>query len=108
MLLKYVSSFKILSAAMVLSLCCVTAPLASAVSQSDIQACRTAVVEQGLYDISDHRLRFVSEKGNRTRTLKLVAIPNNDGDRFELTCRLNYKNKVVAINDHTLTKLVKK
>ena len=47
------------------------------------------------------------KKATVPRTLKLVAIPNGDGDRFELTCRLNFKNKVVAINDHALTKLVK-
>ncbi|MEP6343041.1 MAG: hypothetical protein ABJ275_06975 [Maricaulaceae bacterium] len=107
MLSKYVSSIKALSAALMLSLCC-AAPSASAVSQDDIQACRTAVMEQGLYDISDYRLRFISEKGNRTRTIKLVAIPNNGGKRMKLTCRLNFKNKVVAINDHDLTKLAKK
>lgn len=104
---KYVSSVKILSVAMVLFLCC-AAPLASAVTQDDIQACRTAVTAQGLYDISDYRLRFISEKGNRNRTLKFVAIPNNDGERFKLTCRLNFKNKVVAINEHDVTKLAKK
>ena len=108
MLLNYMKSIKPLGALITLSLCCAVAPSASAVSQSDIQSCRAAVIEQGLHDISEHRLRFVSEKGSRTRTLKLVAIPNGDGDRFELTCRLNFKNKVVAINDHMLTKLVKK
>ena len=108
MLLKNICGMKCFGAAMMLSLCCAVVPSASAVSQDDIQSCREAVVEQGLYDISEHRLRYVSQKGNRTRTLKLVAIPNGDGERFELTCRLNFKNKVVAINEHELTKLAKK
>lgn len=107
MLLKNIYGMKYFGAAVMLSVCCLFTPSATAASQSDIQSCRAAIVDQGLYDISKHRLRYVSQKGNRTRTLKLVAIPNGDGDRFELTCRLNFKNKVVAINDHALTKLVK-
>ena len=75
-------------------------------TQSDIEACRTAITEQGTFDISEHRLRFMSKKGSATRTLKLKAIPIKDGERFTVTCKLNRKNLVVAINDKAMPKLL--
>jgi len=61
---------------------------------------------KGTFDISKHRLRFMSKKGSATRTLKLKAIPIKDGERFTLTCKLNRKNLVLAINDKAMPKIL--
>ena len=91
---------------MVLGFTALSAP-ASAGTQKDIQACRTAITAQGTYDISEHRLRYLSHKGNRNRVFKLEAIPHKKGERFKLTCHLDRKRTVTAINDQPLLKLVK-
>ena len=108
MLLKNICGMKCMGAAMMLSLCFLFVPFASSGTQDDIETCRTAITQQNVYDISDYRLRYISSKGKRNRVIKLEAIPNKDGERFKITCQLDRKNKVVAINDHELTKLAKK
>ncbi len=86
------------------SLMVISAP-AMAGTQSDIQTCREAVSAQGKMDISDHRLKFISKKGNKTRSLKLRAIPKKGGESFVFTCQLNRKDLVLAINGAPLKKL---
>jgi len=99
---RFANPFRALS--IILALGVMSAP-ALAGTQSDIQTCRTAITEQGTFDISEHRLRFVSKKGNRTRTIKLKAIPIKDGERFTVTCKIDRKNLVLAINDIPTAKL---
>ena len=96
---------RVTAAAFMLMGCCLFSASASAGTQKDIQSCRAAITAQGTYDISQHRLRYLSHKGNRTRIVKLEAIPYKSGERFKLTCQLDRKNKVVAINDQAFTKL---
>lgn len=87
--------------------CCLFSMPASAATQKDIQSCRIAIATQGTYDISEHRLRYVSQKGKRNRVIKLEAIPNKSGERYKLTCHLDRKNKVVAINEQPFSKLAR-
>lgn len=98
-------SFKIAARlALISSLIVISAP-AMAGTQADIQTCRETISAQGKLDISAHRLKFLSKKGNRTRTLKLKAVAKNGGESFILTCQLNRKDIVLAINDTPLTQL---
>jgi len=101
-LVKYKAS------ALMLLTCCFFSTSATAGTQKDIESCRTAITAQGTYDISEHRLRYLSSKGNRNRVLKLEAIPNKTGERIQITCQLNRKSKVVAINDVALVRLAEK
>jgi len=100
MLFKTAAKFAWISGLMILS-----GP-AMAGTQSDIQACRAAITQAGTYDLSDHRLRYMSKKGNRLRTLTLKAIPAKGGESFIIKCQLNRKNLVVVINDQSTAKLV--
>lgn len=85
--------------------CLMIAAPATAGTQSDIQTCRDAITAQGTYDISAHRLKFISKKDGRVRRLTLKAVPNKGGESFMVTCRINRKNLVVAINDKASTQL---
>ena len=104
MLLKVTKTTAVITA--LCASCLLSAP-ASAGTQKDIQACRAAITAHGTYDISQHRLRYLSHKGNRSPVIKLEAIPNKSGERFKLTCQLDRKRTVIAINDQSLVKLVK-
>lgn len=88
----------ILSAVMTVSL----ATPAVAASQNDVKQCRTAMTTQSNINMTDYRLRFVSETGHRTRVMTLKAIPfkaarKNGTSAFDFTCTLS-RNSVIAVN----------
>ena len=75
---------------------------AFAVSQKDIQKCRTAINQDASVDMNDYRLRFLKERGGRNRTLTFKAIAKGDGDSFKVGCDIK-RSKVVATNFETAT-----
>jgi len=71
-----------------------------AASQSDVTACRAAIIEKTPNLLEGYRLRFKDENGYKNRVMSFEAIPNKPsaGERFKLTCKLNQKNIVLAVN----------
>lgn len=70
---------------------------AFAVSQKDIQKCRTAINQEASVDMNDYRLRFLKERGGRNRTLTFKAIAKGEGESFKVGCDMK-RSKVVATN----------
>ena len=46
--------------------------------------------------MDEYRLRFEGQKGFRTRTIFLTAIPKTDGEAFEFECYIK-RNEVTAL-----------
>ena len=65
------------------------APHAASASsiQEDIEACGAVAVETGLIEADGTSLRFVSDEGNRNRTLTLKAI-TGDAEPVTLDCKM--------------------
>jgi len=76
---------------------------AHAVTKKDVQKCRDAATQETSIDMSDYRLRFVNEKGNRNRVITFKAIPHNSGESFEFTCNIKRANveKITLLNSET-------
>jgi hypothetical protein len=70
---------------------------AMATSNKDVQKCRTALTAQGDLNMSDYRLRFERQDGQRTKTLHFKAIPHDGGEVVDVTCTLK-RSKVLALN----------
>lgn len=83
---------------------------AFAASQTDVSACRAATVKQSPGLLDGYRLRFKKEKGYQNRVISFEAIPNkaSAGERFKLTCRLNHKRTVLAVNTNKEIKYAQK
>jgi len=90
---------KTISAVTITALTFISAP-AFAASQDDVAACRAAFTTMAPSTLDGYRLRFKSEKGYKNRVVSFEAIPNkpSTGERFKLTCRLNQKKTVLAVN----------
>jgi len=71
-----------------------SAPAFAQSTQDQIGTCRTEIAQQKLLDMDNHRLKFKSSKGSRTRTLNLVAIPTDGGDRVPVVCKVSRSGKV--------------
>ncbi len=84
------------------------APAALAATQGDVVACRAAMTTQSPDVLEGFRLRFKKERGFQNRVISFEAIPNKPsaGPRFNVTCYLNQKNIVLAINTHKAVKYV--
>lgn len=63
--------------------------------QDDISACGAAAVEAGLIEADGTLLRFVSDEGNRDRTLTLKAI-GGDAEPVLLDCKMK-RSKVLEV-----------
>lgn len=79
-------------------------------TQDDVQSCREAITVQQPGILDGYRLRFKGQKGYKTPVISLEAIPNKKsaGERFKVTCRLNHKDQVMAVNTTKVTKFAKK
>ncbi len=60
---------------------------ASAGTQEDLEACRAALVADNAIAGDDFRLSFKSKKGNKARTLKLVA--KTDDANYAVKCTVD-------------------
>ena len=58
-----------------------------------VDLCAAAITEQGIADADAHRVKFVSGKGSRTKTLILKLTPRGEGEAFKVECVV--KRKVV-------------
>ena len=64
--------------------------------QDDIQACGEAAVEAGLIQADGTTLRFVSDQGNRNRTLTLKAITDG-AEPVLLDCKMKRRTVLEVV-----------
>jgi len=73
---------------------------AHATSNGDVEKCRVALTEQSATDMSNYRLSYDREEGNRTKTIYFTAVSNDGGENLNVTCTIK-RSKVLAVNDGT-------
>tara|TARA_R110002020_G_scaffold105570_9_gene246160 strand:+ start:2252 stop:2707 length:456 start_codon:yes stop_codon:yes gene_type:complete len=73
---------------------------AFAASNGDVEKCRAALTEQSEMDMSNYRLSYDREEGNRTKTIYFTAVSTDGGEDLNVTCTIK-RSKVLAVNDGT-------
>ena len=71
-----------------------------AASNGDVEKCRAALTEQSEMDMSNYRLSYDREEGNRTKTIYFTAVSTDGGKDLNVTCTIK-RSKVLAVNDGT-------
>ena len=83
-------------AAAIAALAALPGDAAAAGLQDDIKTCGAAAVENGLIEEDGTRLRFVSDRGNRNRTLVLKAL-RDEAEDVTVSCLMKRRDVIEVV-----------